>query len=199
MRIRAAVDGLYEEMKQMGAVGDTVNLNINYLLFQLIHLASAQDNQVNQEEILHFISESSFEEGAMRGSMAHLSSFACEYADYLAQLRKNVSRGVLAEVEQEVRNNFAQNLTLRGLSQKYYVNSTYLGQLFRKKYGQSFKDFLNSYRIEQAALLLVRTDDKIYEVAQKVGYKDLNYFISRFISFKGCTPAKFRRQAGGGV
>ena len=180
----------------MGAVGDTVNLNINYLLFQLIHLAAEQDDCVNQEEILHFISESSFEDGIMRGSKAHLTRFSIEYADYLAQLRKNVSRGVLAEVEREIRENYAQNLTLRDLSKKYYVNSAYLGQLFRKKYGQSFKDYLNNYRMEQAASLLLRTDEKIYEIAQDVGYKDLDYFINRFIAAKGCTPAKFRKQAG---
>ncbi len=195
-RIRQSVEQLYEEMQQMGVSGDTVNLNINYLLFQLIHLAAEQDDGVNQEEILQFISESSFEEGIMRGSKAHLCQFALDYAEYLAQLRKNVSRGVLAEVEREVREHYAENLTLRELSQKYYVNSAYLGQLFRKKYGQTFKDYLNSYRMEQAAALLLRTDDKIYDIAQKVGYHDLDYFINRFIAAKGCTPAKFRKQLG---
>lgn len=196
IQIRKSVEGLYEEMRCMGVAGDTVNLNINYLLFQLIHLATEQDDMVNQEEILHYISESSFEEGIMRGSKLHLARFSCEYADYLAQLRKNVSRGVLAEIEREVRENYAENLTLRELSQKYYVNSAYLGQLFRKKYGQSFKDYLNNYRMEQAATQLLRTDDKIYQIAQSVGYKDLDYFINRFIAAKGCTPAKFRKQGG---
>ncbi len=196
VQIRTSVEKLYEEMKQMGVAGDTINLNINYLLFQLIHLAAEQDDCVNQEEILHYISESSFEEGIMRGSNVHLARFSCEYAEYLAQLRKNVSRGVLAEIEKEVRDNYAQNLTLKELSQKYFVNSAYLGQLFRKKYGQSFKDYLNNYRIEQAAVKLLRTDDKIYQIAQEVGYKDLDYFINRFIAAKGCTPAKFRKQIG---
>ena len=195
-QIRKCVDGLYEEMRRMGVAGDTVNLNINYLLFQLIHLATEQDDCVNQEEILRFISESSFEEGIMRGSSIHLARFAWDYAEYLAQLRKNVSRGVLAEIEREVKENYAENLTLRELSQKYYVNSAYLGQLFRKKYGQSFKDYLNNYRMEQAAIRLLRTNDKIYQIAQDVGYKDLDYFINRFIVYKGCTPAKFRKQNG---
>ena len=70
-----------------------------------------------------------------------------------------------------------------------------MGQLFRKKYGVSFKDYLNNYRMEKAAQLLVRTDKKIYEVAEEVGYRDLDYFVNRFITAKGCTPAKFRKQA----
>ena len=171
-----------------------MNLNINYLLFQLIHLASEQDNDVNQEEILRLISESTFEEGIRRGSRSHLCRMTCEYGDYLAQLRKNVSRGVLGSVEEEIKKNYATNLTLKGLSEKYYVNSAYLGQLFRKKYGCSFKDYLNKQRIDEAAKLLLRTDMKIYEIAEAVGYKDVDYFVNKFIIAKGCTPAKYRKQ-----
>lgn len=98
MEIRKAVEQFYEEMSQMGMNAESMNLNINYLLFQLIHLASEQDNDVNQEEILRLISESSFENGILRGSKAHMARFACEYGDYLSQLRKNVSRGVLGMI-----------------------------------------------------------------------------------------------------
>ncbi|PXV89215.1 two-component system response regulator YesN [Lachnotalea glycerini] len=195
LQIITSVENLYKEMNQMGFNADTVDLNINYLLFQFIHLATQQDSYVNQEEIMHFISENTFEGGVMRGSKAHLSRFACEYAQYLAQLRKNVSRGVLYEVEKDIRENYAQNLTLRDLSKKYYVNSAYLGQMFRKKYGQSFKDYLNNYRIDQAVIKLLRTDEKIYRIAEEVGYHDLDYFVNRFITVKGCTPAKFRKHA----
>lgn len=195
VRIHEAVDRLFDELRNMGAMGETINLNINYLLFQLIHTATEQDDCVNQQEILHLISESAFEDGLMRGSKVHLARFACEYAEYLAQLRKNVSRGVLALIEQEVRERFAENLTLRDLGQKYFINNAYLGQVFRKKYNQSFKDYLNNYRIEQAAQLLVRTDDRIYKIAEDVGYKNTDYFINKFIAVKGCTPSKFRKQA----
>lgn len=193
--IRQKVDAFYMEVQTIGVTGETMNLNINYLLFQLIHLASEQDNDVNQEEILRLIGESTFEEGVMRGSKTHLVRMTCEYGDYLAQLRKNVSRGVLGEVEKEIRKNYAQNLTLKELSERYFVNSAYLGQLFRKKYGCSFKDYLNQYRMEEAAKLLLRTDQKIYQIAEEVGFKDVDYFVNRFIAVKGCTPAKFRKQS----
>ena len=192
--IKHNVDAFFEEMQTRGITGGTMTLNINYLMFQLIHLASEQDSDVNQEEILRLISEDTFGEGIIRGSKLHLARMAYEYGDYLAQLRKNVSRGILGEVEKEIKNNYASNLTLKELSEKYYVNSAYLGQLFRKKYGCSFKDYLNQYRMEEAVKLLIRTDQKIYQIAEAVGYKDVDYFVSRFIAVKGCTPAKFRKQ-----
>lgn len=195
-KITEAVNAFFEEMQRMGTVGGGRSLNINYLLFQLIHLASKQDDHVNQEEILRIISEQSFKGGLIRGSRPHVLKFAQEYAQYLAQLRKNVSRGVLAELEKDIHEHFAENLTLKGLSEKYYVNSAYLGQLFRKKYNCSFKDYLNRVRIEFAVSQLVCTDKKIYQIAEEAGYHNLDYFVNRFIAAKGCTPTQYRRNAG---
>ncbi len=196
IEIRKGVDDLFAKMQQMDMASDSVNLNINYLLFQLLHLASELDSEADQEEILHYISAGSFEEGIMRGGSRHLMRFACDYADYLTQLRKNVSSGVLQEIEKEIRKNYAENLTLRDLGKKYFVNSSYLGQIFRKKYGQSFKDYLSSYRINEAAKQLINTDKRISQIAEDVGYKDGDYFIRKFIELKGCTPSRFRKDAG---
>lgn len=185
---------VYDELNGIRMDGDIVNINISYLLFRLVHLALEQDQNVNQEEILHYISTAVFGENKMLASRAHLVKFAGEYAEYLAQLRGKSARGILVSVEEEIRKNFAGNLTLKELGKKYYINSAYLGQIFRKQYDMSFKDYLNQYRIGKAADLLLHTDLKIYEVAEQTGYRDLDYFISRFIAEKGCTPARFRRQ-----
>ena len=97
-------------------------------------------------------------------------------------------------VEKEIRENYASNITLKSLSEKYYVNSAYLGQLFRKKYGQSFKDYLNNYRMEQAAKLILESDAKNYVIARKVGYEDANYFSYVFKKAYGMSPSKYRTE-----
>ena len=194
--INRSVDVLYDETRDRGMSTDVFDLNLNYLLFRLIHLAVEQDESVDQEEVLSYISDNVYESGEIRGSRTHLKRFAISYAEYLVQLRKNVSRGILQEIEREIRANFADNLTLKDLSRKYYVNSSYLGQLFKTKYDQSFKDYLCSVRISEAASMLLKTDEKIPVIAEKVGYKDTDYFIQKFIELKGCTPAKYRRNSG---
>ena len=191
--IRNQVFKLYEELNNGSMSQETVRLNINYLLFQFIHMATELDSELNQEEILRFIAEYSTEVGMLRGSCEHMVQFACDYSDYLGQLKKNVSTGVLAEIEREVRDNYSQNLTLRDLGKKYYINSSYLGQIFQKKYGLSFKDYLASYRIEKAKELLTGTDMKITQIAESVGYKDSDYFLKKFIEANGCTPTKYRK------
>lgn len=186
---------LYSQMRNAGMDRQMIDMNLNYLLFGLVHLAVQQNDAVSQEEVFPMLRENGFDLHAMRGNQEHLEKFVREYADYLVGIRKKSSRGVLADVEKEISERYAENLTLKEMSGKFFVNSAYLGQLFKKKHGISFKEYLNNYRIEQAAELLLRTDRKIYEIAEEVGYHDLDYFINRFIAAKGCTPSRFRKKA----
>ena len=191
-KIEKYVYAFYRETKEKGLSEEEVNFNISYLLFQLIHIASEQDDEVNHEEIMRFIGESSFEESIIKGS-AYMCRFCKEYAEYVSQLRKSAARGILQDVEREIKAHYAENISLRELSQKFYLNSAYLGQIFKKKYGQSFKDYLTDFRIKEAARMLARTDLKIIRIAEDVGYKDSDYFVQKFIERMGCTPSKYRR------
>ncbi len=193
--INKSVDELFMEMDRLDRTRETVTMNLNWLIFRLINLAAEQDESINQDEVLSYIGESVSKEEILRGSRSHLRKFASKFAEYLVQLRKNVSKGILTEIENEVKEHYAENLTLRELGQKYYLNSSYLGQIFRKRYGQSFKSYLNNYRIKEAASQLIRTDKKISQIAEDVGYRDLDYFISRFIEQEGCTPSRYRKSA----
>ena len=106
--------------------------------------------------------------------------------------------GVLTKIEREVRENYTQNLTLKELSRKYYINSAYLGQIFRKKVRRLLQGIISTNTASSAAAeLLLHTDKKVMEIAGAVGYRDPDYFINRFIASRGCTPARFRKQGEG--
>lgn len=187
------VQAFYQEIKEKDIPEESVNFNISYLLFQLIRIASERDDEVNHEEIMNFISESSFEEGLVKGKSDYMIRFCREYAEYVSQLRKRSAHSVLRDVEKEIKERYAENISLREMSQKFYINNAYLGQIFKKKYGVSFKDYLTDYRIKEAAKMLVNTDKKIISIAEDVGYKDSDYFVQKFIERMGCTPSKYRR------
>ncbi len=186
--------GLVNEMTSGQYDARMINMGINYLMFELLHMATEQDDNVNQREVFHAINANALSHIDSEGGGEKLTEILVEYADYLVQLRTNKSPGILSQVEQDMRKNYRENLTLKDLGKKYYVNAAYLGQSFKKQYGESFKDYLNRIRIDAASDMLMYSDKKIYEIAEEVGYKDLDYFINKFIALKGCTPAKFRKQ-----
>ena len=194
--IRDAVPAVF------GTIGTDANfellrINMDYLLYRLVRLACERDSAVNQTELLQHLQKNLLHHGGIvPGKFERLTQFVQEYADYLGSLQQGGNDGILQQVEQDIRLHYAENLTLKGLSQKYYVNSAYLGQLFKKKYGVSFREFLNNCRIDEAARLLTTTNDKIYAIARAVGYQDLDYFIERFIAAKGCTPSSYRKTEG---
>lgn len=167
---------------------------INYMLFELIHLATLVDNTINQQEVIKFICDNAFDPGQDNNDWLNMVSLMQDYGDYLVQLRGNQAQGVLGQVEIYLKENYQENITLKDLGKKYYVNAAYLGQIFKKQYGESFKEYLNKIRIEKAEDLLLHSDMKIYEIAEEVGYKDIDYFINKFISLRGCTPTKFRKR-----
>ena len=142
---------------------------------------------------MRFISDSSPEEGKIRENGEYLLHFCLEYAEYITQLRGRAAQGVLRDVEKEIHARYAENISLREMSQKFFINSAYLGQIFKKKYGQSFKDYLTDVRIHEAAKMLAATDKKVILIAEEVGYKDSDYFVQKFIDRMGCTPSKYRR------
>jgi len=193
-KIEVAAECLYRHFKELVAEPEMIKISMDYFLFSLISLAKDIYPDFDQEEVYKMISQGGYGQNTIRGSVNHLKKFALEFSDYISSLRKYTFGGVLTDIEREITENYMQNLSLKSLSEKYYINSAYLGQIFKKQYGLSFKDYLNNYRIEKACEMLLRTDMKIYEIAEAVGFNNTDYFISKFVQVKKTTPLQYRKQ-----
>lgn len=98
------------------------------------------------------------------------------------------------EIAEYVKNNYNEDITLSYFAKKYYLNTSYLGFIFKQKMGVSFNKYLNIRRMEEAKKLLKNTDLKIYEIASKVGFKDSGYFSRKFESYTNLSPIEFRKE-----
>jgi two-component system response regulator YesN len=192
--INRRIDIVYAHFKELAKEPEIIKINLDYLLFNLISLAKDLDPEFDQEEVYKMISQGGYEQVAVRGSVKHFREFAMEFSNYLNELRQHTFGGVLTEIEKEITEHYMDNLSLKSLSEKYYINSAYLGQIFKKQFGNSFKDYLNNYRIDRAAEALIRSDEKVYLIASAVGFNNTDYFISKFVQLKGITPLQYRKQ-----
>jgi hypothetical protein len=66
-------------------------------------------------------------------------------------------------------------------------------RFFKKMTGRSALAYVNEYRIEKATVLLTKTDEPIGEIAESVGFDDLNYFSRVFKKVKKCSPGEYRK------
>lgn len=115
------------------------------------------------------------------------------HRDMLAR-RQMQGMGVTGDIVTFIRAHYTEPITIKQVAEKFFLNPVYLGQVFHKTTGLSFKQYVTDLRIKAARQLLIETDLKIYEVAQRVGYAESKYFIVKFEEAEGVTPSEFRKR-----
>jgi len=100
--------------------------------------------------------------------------------------------GIIRKIQAYIDEHYADNLTLVSLAEAFYLNPSYLSQLFMKKTNTTFLQHLTDVRIRKAVELLRNTDLKVYEISSKVGYKDAKYFSKIFEKNIGAKPMDYR-------
>ncbi|WP_055106297.1 response regulator transcription factor [Paenibacillus ihumii] len=86
-----------------------------------------------------------------------------------------------------------ENLRLEMLAELFNYSSSYLGQLFKSHTGEYFNAYLDKVRIDKAKELLTQ-GMKVYEVAEKVGYSNVNYFHNKFKKIEGQSPSSYQKK-----
>ncbi|TVY08623.1 response regulator [Paenibacillus cremeus] len=79
--------------------------------------------------------------------------------------------------------------------QMLYMNSDYLGKLFKKETEEKFSGYVMKERISKATELIEqRGDIKIFELAEQLGFGDNpQYFSQVFKKYTGLTPSEFMK------
>ncbi|WP_242856023.1 helix-turn-helix domain-containing protein [Ruminiclostridium josui] len=123
-----------------------------------------------------------------------LLSFFYKINEYINQKRSNRNEKLLSKVKDYVDRNYSENITLTSISKDFGISSGYLSVLFNDHIGQNFIDYLTNLRIQSAKNLLKSTDLKIYEIADRVGYRDAYYFSTAFKKIVGINPTDYREK-----
>lgn len=171
-----------------------VRVHLHHLAHDLLQLIDGDPCLADAEFMHSAFLQAHYAKLSLDENIDNLDEFARKCTDKLNEQQKWNAMGILAKIEAHIREHYTENLSLKRLGEHFYMNSAYLGQIFKKHYGVSFSDYLNQLRIDEAERLLRRTDHKVYEIAEQVGYRDSDYFISRFEKIKGETPAQYRKR-----
>lgn len=85
------------------------------------------------------------------------------------------------------------DLNQKEISDAFLLSKDYFGKLFKRQMHENFNQFVLKYKMEYAKYLLEHTDDRIYEIGDKLGYKTTDYFSKIFKEYTGQTPAQYRK------
>lgn len=158
----------------------------------VIQLEELSEHVVSPEEKIYLSSAEEF-----------CSCFA-ELADDYQSSRKTHSDHSLSPVVnqamQYIRENYGNHfLNIQMIADKLQISSGRLSVLFKQESGKTVNEYLTGVRISQSIYLLENTNLKIYEIADRVGYKSSQYFSQAFQQRTGMKPLDLRgkdRQRG---
>ncbi|TCL62555.1 AraC family transcriptional regulator [Hydrogenispora ethanolica] len=104
-----------------------------------------------------------------------------------------MSLQTLESMVQWLDNHALENPTLERMSSHVGYSPYYCSTKFREYTGVTYKRYLAKCRLHAAANLLLRTDDKIIEIALQCGYSSAESLSRAFMEVYQCTPTQYRK------
>ena len=84
--------------------------------------------------------------------------------------------------------------TLVSTAARFNFHPNYLSSLIKKNTNRSFKELIQAQKLARSSILLTNSDIPIYEIANEIGYQNLNFFYKKFEEYFGLTPNEYRQK-----
>ncbi|ABR34342.1 2-isopropylmalate synthase [Clostridium beijerinckii] len=106
---------------------------------------------------------------------------------------KNMKRsdGRMTEVLNYIQSNY-KTVTLEKLSETFYLSKPYLSKYIKESTNSTFVDIVKQIRMDKAKSLLKGSGMTVENIAEQVGYENVEHFIRLFKKAYGITPVEFR-------
>ena len=92
----------------------------------------------------------------------------------------------------KIQQNCQQNWSLESMAEFCSLSQNHFRKTFKEQTGMLPKQHLDSVRMNEAAILLIKSPIKISELAEKYHYSDAFHFSRCFKRIMGLSPKKFR-------
>lgn len=163
----------------------SVTIFFNELVEEGIRLSEIVSNQI---EILDRL-ENTKSLGELDTTLEQILDHIVRYIYALNQLdEENQIQDIVKYIHQEYTN---PNLSLNEIAKKFFTSTSYLSIALKKHLGENFKEYVTKLRMEKAKMIFTTKENKVYEVAEDVGYTDRRYFSDVFKKYTGMTPKEY--------
>ena len=120
--------------------------------------------------------------------LLHLSQGIDHYSH---QYMTEIYRYKVKKAREYIYQNRFQKISLNEVASVLEITPSYLSRIFKKVTQQSFSDYVAEVKIEEAKSLLLKNNNRIYEVSSMLGYDDPYYFSKVFKKIVQMTPSEF--------
>lgn len=190
-RTREIVRECFTSAYEAGMLGaDYYDLSRNMLQLMLDGVtnghAELEERRVEWHELLYNMPNLNQLQGYL---MEQIGAYMEEYQ----KRRANEDSRPVREAMQYIQVHYSEKIQMDELAAQFYFTPSYFSELFKKKTGKTFTDYLTEVRMNNAKQLLRDSSLPVRLVAEKVGYKDVKYFSQQFMRLVGIKPSEYRR------
>ncbi|WP_310551871.1 response regulator [Paenibacillus glufosinatiresistens] len=119
--------------------------------------------------------------------------------DKIAQERQSSYRQLIDEAKEFIKAHYSESdMSVGRVCQHLHISTGYFSSIFKKETKTTFVAYLLHIRLEAAKELLRSTELKAFEIAERIGFSDPNYFSFCFRKKYGLSPKEYKNEARGG-
>lgn len=107
--------------------------------------------------------------------------------------------GIASPVMFWLEEHYQQKFSLDALARDLGKSRSWLSRRFHAETGEPIHVWLNTLRLRKACELLVHGNAPVSEIAARVGFSEVTWFISSFKKGIGETPLRYRKRATAGL
>jgi two-component system response regulator YesN len=108
-------------------------------------------------------------------------------------IQKDREHSFIDEALVWIKAHLTEGITMAQAANQVSVNYSYFSEKFKKQTGIHFNEFLKRRRIALAMRLLTEGNYRVYEAAEKCGYRNVKYFLRQFKEITGMSPGRWSR------
>ncbi|WNR42749.1 response regulator transcription factor [Paenibacillus roseipurpureus] len=127
-------------------------------------------------------------------AVRRLEEGANQLVDTMRGIRDQQSVKVIDKVKQYIDQHYGEQINLQDLADLVAMNKTYMCTLFKQETEMTIGTYTVAVRMKEARNILMETSEKIYTIANQVGYEDVTYFSQLFKKHYGLSPLDYKKR-----
>ena len=191
--ILKTVNKIIEELKSANLNKEKLYVVLNNLILESFKII--KDLDYKAEDLMNTIDKNKMESinyDNLKEIEIMLKEFLLRLHDLISFNPGDKNAEMINEMKEYIAANYQDGITLSEMARKFNLSTGHLSNLFNEETGESFSDYLNMIRLNKAKELLKTTNDKIYQIADQLGFNDAYYFSSWFKKQVGASPTTYR-------
>jgi two-component system response regulator YesN len=119
--------------------------------------------------------------------------------DSIASERQSSYKQLIDQAKEYIRSHYEESdISIGKVCHHLHISTGYFSSIFKKEMKMTFVSYLLQIRLEAAKEMLRSTELKAFEIAEKIGFADPNYFSFCFRKKYGQSPKEYKNSSRGG-